>query len=269
MDEIKSALDTLNVKFYTIKLYQVGGCVRDDLIGVKSNDIDYSVVIESKNQNQVIDIAKGLEFLEAHLVANGYTIFLKTPETFTFKAKNNKTGEIADFVLARHEIGYEQSSRKPQVVLGTLAQDLARRDFTINAMARDEFGNLIDLFDGQADLANGILRTPLDPTETFLDDPLRLFRALRFAVTKQMEWDHSLWAGLTNPDIYDKLWRVVSAERVREELHKMFSHDSEKSLKLLVEFSGKIKSVSPTFLSDCFSKTGLWLKPTNEKVKKL
>ncbi len=266
--DIADTLKELNVKFYSIKLYQVGGCVRDELLGVKSKDIDYSVVIESRNKGEQIDIVKGLEFLEAHLVTNGYTIFLKTPDTFTFRAKNNQTGEIADFVLARHEIGYDQSSRKPQVVLGTLAQDLARRDFTINAMARDEFGNLIDLFQGQEDLAKGILRTPLDPTDTFLDDPLRLFRALRFAITKQLEFDSSLWGGLTNPDVYDKLWKVVSAERIREELHKMFSHDSEKSLKLLVEFSGKISQVSPTFLSDCFGKTGLWLKPTNEKVKK-
>ncbi len=251
---------------YNIKLYQVGGCVRDELLGVKSKDIDYSVVIESKGEP--IDIAKGLELLELHLVSSGYTIFLKTPDTFTFRAKNNQTGEIADFVLARHETGYDESSRKPQVVLGTLAQDLARRDFTINAMARDEFGNLIDLFDGQIDLANGILRTPLDPTDTFLDDPLRLFRALRFCVTKKMKLDPSIWSGLTNPQVYDKLWKVVSADRIREELHKMFSFDSEKSLRLLVEFSGKISQVSPTFLSDCFSKTGLWLKPTNEKVKK-
>ncbi len=252
---------------HTIKLYQVGGCIRDELLGVKSKDIDYSVVIESSGSEQ-IGVTTGLELLESHLVASGYTIFLKTPDTFTFRAKNNQTGEIADFVLARHEIGYDESSRKPDVVLGTLAQDLARRDFTINAMARDEFGNLIDLFDGQTDLTNRVLKTPLDPTDTFLDDPLRLFRALRFCITKQMKLDPSIWSGLANHLIYDKLWKVVSADRIREELHKMFSFDSEKSLRLLVEFSGKISQVSPTFLSDCFSKTGLWLKPTNEKVKK-
>ncbi len=267
MDEIKSALDTLNVKFYTVKLYQVGGCVRDELLGVKSKDIDYSVVIECRNKDEVLDIEKGLEFLEKYLVSHGYTIFLKTPDTFTFRAKNNKTGEVADFVLARHEIGYNETSRKPIVIVGTLEQDLARRDFTINAMARDESGNLIDLFDGQNHLVKQVLKTPLDPTDTFLDDPLRLFRALRFCVTKNMDFDKSLWAGFYNQRVYEKLWRVVSAERIREELHKMFSYDSEKSLKLLVEFSEKIKSVSPTFLSDIFSKTGLWLKPTNEKIK--
>ncbi len=263
--ETESIIKNLTNTQHTIKMYKVGGCVRDELLGVKSKDIDYSVVIESL---EPIDVSKGLELLESHLVASGYTVFLKTPDTFTFRAKNNHTGEIADFVLARHEISYDQSSRKPQVVLGTLAQDLARRDFTINAMARDEFGNLIDLFQGQTDLTNRVLKTPLDPTDTFLDDPLRLFRALRFCITKQLELDPSLWTGFTNPLVYDKLWKVVSAERIREELHKMFSYDSEKSLRLLVDFSGKISQVSPTFLSDCFEKTGLWLKPTNEKVKK-
>jgi poly(A) polymerase len=262
MNSVQSSLNNSH-----IKLYQVGGCVRDELLGVKSKDIDYSVVIDCTGSEQ-IDVITGLDLLESYLVSNAYTIFLKTPDTFTFRAKNNKTGEIADFVLARHEIGYDQTSRKPHVVLGTLEQDLARRDFTINAMARDELGNLIDLFNGQTDLTNRILKTPLDPTDTFLDDPLRIFRALRFCITKQLKFDPSLWSGFLNPLVYNKLWKVVSADRIREELHKMFSFDSEKSLRLLVEFSGKISQVSPTFLSDCFSKTGLWLKPTNEKVKK-
>ncbi len=113
--DIADTLKELNVKFYSIKLYQVGGCVRDELLGVKSKDIDYSVVIESRNKGEVIDITKGLEFLELYLVNNGYTIFLKTPETFTFRAKNNKTGEIADFVLARHEIGMTNQVENPKL----------------------------------------------------------------------------------------------------------------------------------------------------------
>jgi len=252
---------------HTIKLYQVGGCVRDELLGLKPKDIDYSVVIESSNSKETLSVDQGLELVEKYLVANGYTIFLKTPDTFTFRAKDTKTGEVADFVLARHETGYDNTSRKPHVVLGTLEQDLARRDFTINAMARDASGNLIDLFGGQKDLANGILRTPLEPSETMLDDPLRIFRALRFAITKNLEFDQSLWSAFVNPRVYEKLWKVVSADRIREELCKMFAYDTPASLKLLLEFSLKINSVSPTFLSDLFGRTGLWLKPTNEKVK--
>ena len=130
-----------NTNPYTIKMYKVGGCVRDEILGVKSKDIDYSVVIEYNNsKSNPINVEQGLELLEKYLVADGYTIFLKTPDTFTFRAKNNITGIIADFVLARHEIDYDPASRRPRVILGTLAQDLARRDFTINAMAKDEFG---------------------------------------------------------------------------------------------------------------------------------
>ncbi len=265
--DIKEALESLQVKFYTIKLYKVGGCIRDELLGVKSKDIDYSVVIESKNKNDILSVEKGLEFLEKYLVSHGYTIFLKTPDTFTFRVKNNKTGETADFVLARHELEYDESSRKPKVIIGTLEQDLARRDFTINAMARDDAGNLIDLFGGTNDLANKILRTPLDPSITLLDDPLRIFRALRFAITKEMVFDISLIKAFKNPLIYEKLWKVVSSDRIRQELAKMFAYSSEKSLKLLLSFSQDISEIYPTFLFDLFDKTGLWLKPTNEKVK--
>lgn len=265
---IKNALENPNAKFYTIKLYQVGGCVRDELLGLKPKDIDYSVVIECMSNNkEPPSVQHGLELVEKYLVANAYTIFLKTPDTFTFRAKDTKTGEVADFVLARHETGYNQSSRKPHVVLGTLEQDLVRRDFTINAMARDSSGNLIDLFGGQEDLAKGLLRTPLEPSETMLDDPLRIFRALRFTITKNLSMDLSLWSAFVNPKVYEKLWRVVSPDRIREELQKMFAHDTPASLILLFEFSQKIHSVSPTFLSELFTRTGLWLKPTNEKVK--
>lgn len=251
---------------YSIKLYKVGGCVRDELLGVKPKDIDYTVVIENTD-TETISVEYGLELIEKYLIDNGYTIFLKTPDTFTFRAKIPDSNETADFVLARHEIGYDISSRKPKVILGTLEQDLARRDFTINAMARDTSGNLIDLFGGQEDLSKGILRTPLYAYETMLDDPLRIFRALRLAITKNLEFDPSLWDAFLNQMVYIKLWNVVSTERIREELHKMFSYDSEKSLILLYEFSQKIQSVSPTFLSDLFGSTGIWLKPTNEKIK--
>ena len=246
-----------------ISLYKVGGCVRDELLGVKPKDIDYAAVIES-----CTSYAEGVEALEAYLTAHDYTIFLKNEDTLTFRAKNNKTKELADFVLARHELGYAATSRKPNVVLGTLEQDLRRRDFTVNALALDADGGLIDLFGGREDLARRVLRTPLDPVETLLDDPLRLFRALRFSVTKEMAFDPSLWVAFNDCRVYEKLWRVVSAERIREELFKMFSYDSAKTMRLLVEFSEKVHEAAPTFIEDLFGRTGLWLKPTREKVGK-
>lgn len=251
-----------------IKLYKVGGCVRDELLGLKPKDIDYSVVIELDNSSVVTEASDGLTYLEQYLESNGYTIFLKTPDTYTFRAKHNITKEVADFVLAKRKLAYEFTSHKSIVVLGSLEEDLVRRDFTINSMAiSPESGELIDLFGGQEDLAKKILRTPLDPVVTLLDDPLRIFRALRFMVTKNLKLHPELYDGLRNKQIYEKLWRVVSIDRIREELNKMFSYNTTKSLELLVQFSEEIKDVYPTFLSDLFDKTGLWLKPTTEKSK--
>lgn len=258
---------------YKIRLYKVGGCVRDELIGLKPKDIDYTVVIEKldnenngdNDKDKIISVEEGFDLVEKYLVSLGYTIFLKTPSTFTLRAKNNSTKETADFVLARHELYYNENSREPISVIGTLEQDLLRRDFTINAMARDDLGNLIDLFEGQEDLENKILRTPLEPIVTMLDDPLRIFRAFRFAITKDLEFDSKLSNGFKNKQIYEKLWVVVSPERIREELHKMFSFNTFKSLELLIKFSDDIKQIYPNFLSDLFEKTGLWLKPTSEK----
>ncbi len=257
-------MDSLN---YNIKFYKVGGCVRDELLGVTPKDIDYTVVITSNIPNNKIPISDGFEYLEKHLISTGYKIFVKTPENYTFRAKNSSTGEIADFVLSNHK-GYGKTQFvKPIVTCGTLEEDLARRDFTINSMAKSESGELIDLFGGQQDLTNKILRTPMIPIETMMDDPLRIFRALRFCVTKELKLYPTIFSAFKYISLYKKLWKDVSIERIREELNKMFSYNTTKSLELLVKFSEEIKDVYPDFLSDLFEKTGLWLKPTIEKHK--
>ncbi len=172
-----------------------------------------------------------------------------------------------DFVLSNHKIYGKTQFVKPHIICGTLEEDLARRDFTINCMAKSESGELIDLFGGQDDLAIKVLRTPIDPTNTLLDVPLRIFRALRFCVTKDFEIDPSLINAFKDMDVYEKLCRDVSVERIREELNKMFSYNTTKSLELLVKFSQEVKDVYPKFLSDLFEESGLWLKPTIEKHK--
>ncbi len=252
---------------YNIKFYKVGGCVRDELLGETPKDIDYTVVITSSNPNTKILISDGLEYLEKYLVSNGYKIFLKTIDTYTLRAKNSITGEVADFVLSNHKTYGKTQFVKPHITCGTLEEDLARRDFTINSMAKTESGELIDLFGGQEDLTNKILRTPIDPVDTLLDDPLRIFRALRFCVTKEFELDQTIIDAFKDIDVYEKLSRNVSVERIREELNKMFSHNTTKSLELLVKFSKEVKDVYPKFLSDLFEESGIWLKPTTEKHK--
>jgi tRNA nucleotidyltransferase/poly(A) polymerase len=192
-----------------------------------------------------------------------FTIFLSTPEMFTIRAKFPKgdpnEGLVADFVLARKEVGYVQGTRNPILELGTLEDDLVRRDFTLNAMAVAQDGTLIDLFGGQEDLRRGLLRTPLSAEKTMMDDPLRFLRSLRFSITKGFDIHSDIIDAMTQPEILEKLEKVVSAERIREEIFKMMKADTVKTLELFRE----IETTIPGFTALVFSK-GLWLKPTFE-----
>lgn len=171
-------------------------------------------------------------------------------------------GKTADFVLARKEISYDINSRQPVVTIGTLEDDLIRRDFTVNAIAKDLDGNIIDLFNGQQDLKDRILRTPRDAKLTMLDDPLRILRALRFCITRHLKIHPDIINAMRDEIIIDKLFNVVSSDRIRDELTKMFKYSIPRTLKLL----NKIDELVPNFINVLF-KNGLWLKPTNEKIK--
>jgi poly(A) polymerase len=162
--------------------------------------------------------------------------------------------------MARKEIGYTEGTRRPILELGTLEDDLVRRDFTINAMAEDIDGNLIDLFDGKWALEQGLLITPKDARITMLDDPLRLLRAFRFSITKGFTITPRIWETCLMDSVIDKLEQVVSGERIREEVFKMFKHDTIKTLKLIEE----INHMNPRIIEIIFGKE-MWLKPTFEK----
>ena len=142
------------------KIFKVGGCVRDRLLGVDTNDIDFTFVCD---ESTTVD--EGWGEMVSWLMDSKFEIFLKTPECFTIRAKFPKghqfEGLVADFVMARKEVGYIDGTRRPILELGTLEDDLLRRDFTLNAMAEDVDGNLIDIFGGVNDLKIGLLRTPL------------------------------------------------------------------------------------------------------------
>ena len=234
------------------KIYQVGGSVRDELLGIKSKDIDYTVVPNEDMITKYENVEEMFQVLVKYLTDNGYKIFLETPGCFTIRAKfpdnNPNKGLVADFVLSRKEIGYIPNTRTPIVKPGTLYDDLERRDFTLNALAKGEDGKIIDFFDGVWALENGLLITPLDPMTTMLDDPLRLLRAFRFYITKKFTITPRIWETCLSDKVIDKLEMVVSQERIREEVHKMMSFDTIGTLVLF----GELRKLNPRLIDIIF-----------------
>lgn len=221
--------------------YTVGGSVRDSFLGLESKDIDYVAVPDIKFFEKEFcnpSICSIFDWLIEYLKGEGYHIFLTTPEMYTIRAKFPKghinEGVVADFVLARKEIGYKEGTREPIVVPGTLLDDLSRRDFTCNAIARDLDGNIYDPFNGREAIEKKLLSTPIKGEITFEDDPLRLLRALRFVITKGFSVDDNIRNLLVNFD-YDKKFKVISEERIYEELKKCFLKDTYRTIFLLTE----------------------------------
>jgi tRNA nucleotidyltransferase/poly(A) polymerase len=241
------------------KFYEVGGKVRDEILGLESKDVDY-VAVPNDKLFQDFDTAESMfSMLEQYLRDEKFEIFLITADCFTIRAKfpkSHKYSGVADFVMARKEIGYIPGTRTPIVKPGTLYDDLERRDFTLNALAKDEDGTIIDYFNGEEDLKNRVLRTPINTNVTFDDDPLRILRALRFSITKGFIMSDDIWIEISKYN-YDEKMGVVSTERIREELLKCFKYDTLKTLEVLNRF--------PTLKNYIFKDKGLWLKPTTEQ----
>lgn len=242
------------------QIYKVGGCIRDKFLGIDSKDIDFTFVLDDLNWT----VESGFEIMTDWMTVNGFEIFLSTPDCFTIRAKFPKdhqfTGLVADFVMARKEVGYVEGTRRPILELGTLEDDLLRRDFTLNALAEDIDGNIIDLFGGIEDLKIGVLRTPMDANITMMDDPLRILRALRFTITKDFVMSDDIWEAMKQPNILKKLEQTVSGQRIREEIDKMMRFNTVRSFRLLMD----VDEIIPGFLELVF-KEGMWLKPTFEK----
>jgi tRNA nucleotidyltransferase/poly(A) polymerase len=239
------------------KFYEVGGKVRDEILGLQSKDVDYVAVPNDNLLDRYQSAHEMFVVLETYLTNEKFEIFLSTPDCFTVRAKfpkDHKYQGVADFVMARKEIGYVEGTRTPIVVPGTLKDDLERRDFTVNAMAKGDDGEIIDLFDGMKDLEKMVLSTPLPTKQTFDDDPLRILRAIRFAITKGFSLKH-LDYYINNYD-YENKMKVVSSERIREELYKCFKHDTMDTLDTLNDY--------PTLKRYIFENKLMWLKPTME-----
>ena len=205
--QISEAADHLGLECYV-----VGGYVRDIFLERPSNDIDVVVV------GSGISVAEELKRMvgkKTHL-----SVF-KNFGTAQVKFRQKGVEYEVEFVGARKE-SYSHDSRKPIVEDGTLEDDQNRRDFTINAMAiclnKDRFGELVDPFNGLADLEDGIIATPLEPGITFSDDPLRMMRCIRFATQLNFEIEPETFEALER--MVDRI-KIVSGERIKDELNKI------------------------------------------------
>lgn len=205
------------------KFYQVGGCVRDLLMGLKSKDIDFSVEADSYDamRSAIVERCGG----------NPDAIKVETPQHFTIRAVCPKLGGV-DFVLCRKEGAYSDGRRPDSVERGTLFDDLSRRDFTMNAIAMADNGELIDPFNGVDAIQRRVIQCVGDTEKRLTEDSLRMLRAIRFSITKRFSLGGEVEAFLSKGS-NAILLRNISAQRIREELNKCFSHDTAQTLNVL------------------------------------
>jgi len=223
--------------------YEVGGAVRDKFLNIKSKDVDFSAV-PSVNFST---INEAFYALESYLEDSGFQIFESRFEFLTIRARvphnhilKSRT-DVADFVVARKD-GPSSDGRHPDYVIpGNIYDDLSRRDFTVNAMAIDENGILIDPHNGFQDLKELRLKFVGDPKKRISEDGLRVIRAIRFQVTKNLLVDEAT-RNIINSDLAREMLAKISIERVYVELDKMFSFDSVLSLNLLSRDYQKLHS---------------------------
>ena len=213
--------------------YVVGGFVRDIILQKPSDDLDF------------VTVGSGIEVAQAVAAKLGkgkatLAVF-KTYGTAQVKTK----GWELEFVGARKE-SYQRNSRNPIVEDGSLHDDQCRRDFTINAMAisvnKDNYGTLLDPFDGLGDIERQLIRTPLDPDITFSDDPLRMLRAIRFATRLGFN---------IYPDTMEAIQRnaerihIITRERIAEELMKIMRTDHPSRGFMLLSECGLLQHIFP------------------------
>jgi tRNA nucleotidyltransferase/poly(A) polymerase len=238
----------------TIRIFEVGGSIRDQVMGVVRTgnaDRDFCAVCPG-------GWAEMLAWCNAHMSK----VFLVTPEFLTVRGIIG--GEPIDLVLCRKD-GASTDGRHPdEVEPGTLEDDLARRDFTVNALAievdvetLEPFGEIVDLFGGAADAETKTLRCIGSAEARFGEDGLRVLRAIRFWIKNGLEPDDEIMATLMGERWAEWMGKTVKQDRIREELHKCLKADTVGAIRILGQ-------INPMFVAVCFGGE-IWLKPTTEK----
>ena len=217
--------------------YVVGGFVRDYLLNRgQKKDIDF------------VTVGNGILLAKELSIKLGNTSQVSVFKRFGTAMFKYEQTEL-EFVGARKE-SYSEDSRKPHVEDGTLEDDQKRRDFTINTLAismnKENFGELIDSFNGVEDLNNKIIKTPLEPNVTYSDDPLRMMRAIRFAAQLHFEIEKDSFQAII--DNADRI-NIVSFERVMDEFQKIMMTDKPSVGLLLLEQSGLLQHILPELVA--------------------
>ena len=237
-----------------IKIFEVGGSIRDQILGLPNKDRDFCAVAPSWDALH--------EWCEQHMDQ----IFLVKPEFLTVRGFMG--GEAIDIVMCRKDGPSTDGRRPDSVTPGTLMDDLSRRDFTMNAMAIEvdhnlnQIGEIIDPFNGAKDAKDGILRCVGSPELRMAEDGLRIVRAMRFQITKGVELDAPLWRIMRSREMWEFVQKSVSVERIRQELDKCFKHDTADTLRFL----GCLENpVTGEPIVDLIFTNGLWLSPSLAK----
>jgi tRNA nucleotidyltransferase (CCA-adding enzyme) len=219
---------------------------RDEILGHKPNDIDYSVETES------------YESMRNHLLNNDFTICREKPEYGSIMAKCPISRVVSDYTLCRKDGYYSDFRRPDSITISNIDGDLSRRDFTMNAIAKID-NKYYDPFSGIDDIEKKLIRCVGLPVDRLTEDPLRGLRAIRFSVTKGFTIDNSI-IEILKSNTFIENFKTLNKERIHAELSKMFKYDTIRSIKILNDL--------PDELLEVIFSNGLWLIPSLKKNKK-
>ena len=226
-----------------IRIFEVGGSIRNELMGKSANDRDFAV------------IAPDYDTMRKYLLDKGATFYQERPQYVSIRAKLSPLGAV-DFTLARKESFYTDARHPDKVTTAqTIEEDLSRRDFRMNAIAREvDTSVLIDPFNGQSDIINKCIQCVGNATDRFKEDRLRIFRSIRFAC----QLNFTISSEVSNAiDIFKNItdFESVTKEMLQTELCKAFSSDWKHAISIIQ---------SHPFLWDVIENKSIWLKPTLE-----